>query len=52
MERLKIHTLQKVKVQVTEDEGSKLNTNKYMFCVQSVSNLVGFKRARLTQYNT
>lgn len=52
MERLKIHTSRKVKVQATEDEGSKSNTNKYMFCAQSVSNPVGFKRARLTHYDS
>jgi hypothetical protein len=51
MERLKVHTLQEVKVQVTEGEGSKFNTNKYMFCAQSVSNPVGFKRARLTHHD-
>jgi hypothetical protein len=52
MERLKVHTLQEVKVQATEGEGSKFNTNKYMFCAQSVSNPVGFKRARLMHYDS
>lgn len=52
MEGLKNYTLQKVKVQVTEERDQCLIRTNILFCAQSVSNPVGFKRACLTHYDS